>query len=289
MKVAIIGKGWVGKAMLDLFPDAYVYSHGKTTNEGTKEEVNKCDIAFICVPTPNMPEGYNTNGGLDDSDEGYPLHEGKLDTSAIEEVVSWCKCQFIVIRSTVNPGTTDHLINKYNKKIVMQPEYLGETPSHPMLDQKLRQFLVIGGEVYNRKVLIDLYATVYNANINIRQVSAYEAEVIKLSENRAIAYKVAECQELYDVCLKDGLDYYTIRDAVYGDDPRFNLWWSFVYPDKRGFNSKCIPKDVYAWCAWAESAGYEPKITRALLEKNKEWLAENEKDEKELINYYKGK
>ena len=250
MKVAVIGAtGWVGKAMISLFPDAYQYS----SKIGTKEEVNKCDIAFICVPTP-------------------VIGEGKLDTSIVEESVKWCECQFIVIRSTVNPGTTDHLINKYNKKIIFQPEYLGETPSHPMLDQKTRQFLIIGGEYWNTRVLINLYATVYNANTNIRQVSALEAEVIKLTENRAIAFKVAQCQELYDVCQEAGIDYYEVRDAVYGDDPRFNLWWTFIYPDKRGFNSKCIPKDVYAWCAFAESLGYEPKITRAILERNKEWI-----------------
>ena len=96
--------------------------------------------------------------------------------------------------------------------------------------------------------------------------------MIKLSENRAIAFKVAQCQELYDVCEKAGIDYYIVRDAVYGDDPRFNLWWTFVYPENRGFNSKCLPKDVYAWAAWAESNGYKPEITRAILERNKRWL-----------------
>ena len=249
MRVAIIGKGWVGKAMKDLFPDAYVYSR----SVGTKEEVNKCNIAFICVPTP-------------------VINEGKLDTSIVEEAISWLEVETIVIRSTVNPGDCDRWAYKYKKQIVMQPEYLGETPEHPLLDTVKTPFLVIGGYKDDRRKLIDLYATVYNANVNIRQVSNYEAEVIKISENRAIAFKVAQCQELYDVCEKIGLDYYTIRDAVYGDDPRFNLWWTLIYPEKRGFNSKCIPKDIYAWCAWAESLGYEPKITRAILNKNKEWI-----------------
>ncbi len=256
-KVAIIGLGWVGKAMQSMFPDAYIYSHGTKTNIGTKEEVNTCDIAFVCVPTPN-------------------IGEGKLDTSMVEESVSWCTCPIIVIRSTVNPGTCDYLSRKYNKRIVMQPEYLGETPAHPMLDQKTRQFVILGGNRYDTREVIDLYTTVYNANTNIRQVTAYEAEVIKISENRAIAFKVAECQELYDVCQMHGVDYYTIRDAVYSDDPRFNLWWTFIYPDKRGFKSKCIPKDIYAWCAWAESAGYNPQITRAILKKNHEWIGSEE-------------
>lgn len=249
MKTAIIGLGWVGKAMQQLFPESVIYDH----HNPNRDEVNKCDIAFICVPTP-CPK------------------EGELDMSAIEENVAWCECPLLVMRSTVNPGTCDRLSAKYGKRIVMQPEYLGETPAHPLLDPKTRPFLIIGGWKEDTRKLIELYQQVYNANVTIRQVSTLEAEVIKLSENRAISYKVAECQELYDVCQKTHIDYYTIRDAVYGDDPRFNLWWTFIYPEKRGFNSKCIPKDVYAWCAWAESVGYEPKITRAILEKNKEWI-----------------
>lgn len=247
--VAILGKGWVGSAMKELFPDAYVYTH----KIGKKSEVNKHKIAFICVPTP-------------------VIGEGKLDTSIVEECIKWLEVETIVVRSTVNPGDCDRWSLKYLKNIVMQPEYLGETPQHPLLDTKATPLLIIGGHSSNRRKLIDLYIQVYNANVSIRQVSNYEAEVIKLSENRAIAFKVAQAQELYDVCEKMGLDYYTIRDAVYYDDPRFNLWWTFVFPDKRGFNSKCIPKDVYAWAAWAESLGYEPKITRAILEKNKKWI-----------------
>ena len=251
MKIAIIGYGWVGKAMHDLFPDAYIYDikiQGKT-----HLEVNKCDVAFICVPTPKTDSG-------------------TLDTSIVDEVISWCECSLLVVRSTVNPGDCNAWEMKYNKKIVMQPEYLGETPSHPLLDTTKRQFLIIGGCPENRRKLIELYQKVYNANISIRQVSAKEAEIIKLTENRAIAFKVAQCQELYDVCEKANVDYYMVRDAVYGDDPRFNLWWTFVYPEKRGFNSKCIPKDVYAWAAWAESLGYDPVITNTILERNKKWI-----------------
>lgn len=249
--VAIIGYGWLGKHMHSLLPDAYIYDLG--LGIGTKKGASKCDIAFIGVPTPNLPDG-------------------SLDTSIVESIVEWCGCSLIVIRSTLNPGTIDSFISKYKKRIVVNPEYLGETKFHPFLDPKTRQFLIIGGERKDVRELIDLYTSVYNANITIRQVTAVEAEVIKLSENRAIAFKVAQSQELYDVCERAGVDYYTIRDAVYSDDPRFNLWWTFVFPDNRGMSSKCLPKDLYAWAAWAESLGYDPVISNTILDKNKEWL-----------------
>ena len=255
-KVAIIGYGWVGKAMHQLFPDAYIYHPNRKDQkevEEARKEANKCYAAFICVPTPCEKEG-------------------RLNIDAVAENIGWLDTELIVIRSTLNPGDTQFLEEMFQKRLVIQPEYLGETPSHPLLDMKKTPFLVIGGRFEDRKKLIDLYFTVYNANIRIKQVASYAAEIIKVTENRAIAFKVAQCQELYDVCEKANIDYYTVRDAVYGDDPRFDLWWTAVYPDKRGFNSKCIPKDVYAWCAWAESMGYKPKITRAMLKKNKEWI-----------------
>lgn len=285
-KVAIIGNGWVGKGMQELFPDALIYVRdiaklqdndinrkiaNKYSYTDNKDLINQCDIAFICVPTPNDLIEV-THERLTKPAITIPAGKGKLDTSAVEECIAWCTCSLTVVRSTVNPGDCYRWEIKYHRKIVMQPEYLGETPQHPLLDTKETPFLIIGGHPNYRRTLIELYQEVYNANISIRQVTLKEAEIIKLTENRAIAFKVAQCQELYDVCEKAGVDYYTIRDAVYGDDPRFNLWWTFVYPDKRGFNSKCIPKDIYAWCAWAESLGYTPKITRAILEKNKEWI-----------------
>jgi UDP-glucose 6-dehydrogenase len=161
---------------------------------------------------------------------------------------------------------------KYGKHIVFQPEFLGETPQHPLLNQKVAPFIILGGDPEDTRKLIELYTTVYNASLKIRQMTALEAEIVKLCENRAIAYKVIQHHELYEILEKAKVDYYKIRDAVYGDDPRFNLWFSFIYPNNLGFNSsKCLNKDVPAFCAWAEKIGYDPKVTKALIEKSNEY------------------
>jgi len=253
MKISVIGStGWVGRSMVQLFPDAYQY----TSHIGTKEDVNKTDVCFVCVPSP--------------------LKDGKLNTLIVEEIVKWCQCNLIVIRSTLNVGDCDRWVKKYNKPILHQAEYLGETPNHPLLDEKKTPFIIIGGLPNHRRQLIELYTTVYNANIKIREVSLIESELIKLSENRAIAFKMMQVQELYDVCEEAGINYYTIREAVYGDDPRFNRWFTFIYKDKRGFNnSKCLKKDVPAWCAFAESLGYDPQLTKALVKKSNEYEKNN--------------
>ena len=249
--VKIVGNGWVGKAMKTLFPDALVHDpmQGLTSEE-------RADICFVCVPTP--------------------LLGGNLDCGIVEEVVSKSNEDLIIIRSTINPGTSDYLTRQYGKRIVFQPEYLGETVNHPLTDQKARPFLVLGGAPEDRRQAIELYQKVYNANVTIRQVTNLEAEIIKLTENRAIAFKMMQCQELYDACEAAGVDYYTIRDAVYSDDPRFNLFRTFIFPDNRGFNSsKCLLKDVPAWAAWAESVGIDPVLTKVLIQKSNEYAERN--------------
>jgi UDP-glucose 6-dehydrogenase len=245
-KIGIIGNGFVGKAMQKLFSDAVVF--GRNSDQ---EEINSCYAVFVCVPT-NLKK------------------DGKLDMSIVEDIVSKCDAHLIIIRSTLQPGFSKYLEDKYSKYISVVPEYVGETPSHPLLDEATRPFLVIGGTPPIRRMVIELFQSVYNANIMIRQVENCNAELIKLAENRAIAFKVMQIQELYDVCQSANVDFYTIRDAVYGDDPRFNLWFTFVYPENRGFqSSKCLSKDLPAWVSWAKQVGYKPEITELLIKKSK--------------------
>lgn len=257
--IGIIGEGYVGTAQHALFPEAIVYDEPKLIERygsdadkairSGRAAIRACGVSFICVPTP-LGE------------------DGRLDTSIVEEVVGWAESDVLVLRSTVNPGDTDRMKGETGKRIVVQPEYMGESPNHPLMNHKERPFMVLGGEPADRRRVIETYHSVYNANVKITQVTAKEAEVIKLSENRAIMYKVLQCQELYDACEADGIDYYTVRDAVYGDDPRMNLWWSFVYPDKRGVQSSCLPKDPTAWATWAETVGVKPEFTQAMIAYN---------------------
>ena len=101
MKIGIVGYGHVGKAMGELFRNATVYD--EPLKIGTKDEINTCDIAFVCVPTPSN-------------------EDGSCDTRIVEEVISWLTVKTIVLRSTVYVGFTREMSEKYGKSIVLQPE-----------------------------------------------------------------------------------------------------------------------------------------------------------------------
>ncbi|MBO6073016.1 hypothetical protein J6P59_05360 [bacterium] len=118
MKVAIIGYGHVGKAMHNLFKGALLYDVKamEKVKLASKQEINTCDAAFICVPTPMNSEN------------------GSCITNLVEDVISWCTCPLLIIRSTVPVGFTKSMVKKYHKQIVFQPEYYGETVAHPFVD-----------------------------------------------------------------------------------------------------------------------------------------------------------
>jgi len=248
MKIAIVGYGFVGKAMKRMFPEAVVYDPFVTELKTTKDEVNDCDMAFVCVPT-NMRT------------------DGSCDTSIVEGTFKWLKTPLAIIRSTIVPGTTDKIQKKFKGEIVFQPEYIGETTAHPLLNESQTPFMVLGGREKGRLLAIEVYKTVYNASVRIQQMKAIEAEVVKYMENTSIGTMVTFANEFYNICQAFKADYNSVREG-YLADPRMSRFFTFVYPEKRGFEGKCLPKDINAIAKASEKAGYRPEFIFDLLKNN---------------------
>jgi UDPglucose 6-dehydrogenase len=260
MIIGIVGYGFVGKAMKKMFPDAIVYDPFVKDLNTTKQQINSCQVAFVCVPT-NMAA------------------DGSCDTSIVEETLSWLKTPLVVIRSTIAPGTTDKMQKKYKGEIVFQPEYIGETTAHPLLNEAHTPFMVLGGREKGRALAIEVYKTVYNAAVKIQQMKAIEAEVVKYMENTSIGTTVVFANEFYNICQAMGADYNTVREG-YLADPRMSRYFTFVYPDKRGFEGKCLPKDINAIVKASEKAGYKPEFFADLLKNNARLRGESAKKKK---------
>ena len=59
-KVGVIGNGFVGESQAFAFSpttDLRIYDVDPLKSTHTKEEVDKCDFIFICVPTPMYKDG----------------------------------------------------------------------------------------------------------------------------------------------------------------------------------------------------------------------------------------
>ena len=249
MKIGIIGCGHVGGAMHELFKDAIVYD--KYKGIGSQEAINECEVAFICVPTPMAADG-------------------SCDTSIVEEVIEWCRCKCLILRSTVRVGFTKEMSEKYNKEIVFQPEYYGETVAHPYANLSDRSWLTFGGSAEGIDMAIAAYQTVINSNVRIYQCSSDEAEMAKYMENSFLATKVIFCNEMYDLCKKMGLNYNVIRE-LWTADPRTGTSHTFVYENNRGFGGGCLPKDISSLRDQGKKFGSDTTLLDAVINKNEDY------------------
>jgi UDPglucose 6-dehydrogenase len=230
-----------------LFPAAVIQDPAKGHDD--RAAVNQCQFAFVCVPTPALPDG-------------------SADVTFVRDVVGWIEVDVIVLRSTVPVGTTKALAAETGKRIVFQPEYgPGATPDHPFADPRRIGWAVLGGDRDATGRVSDLYKTVYNSSLVIQHTDANTAELVKYMENAFLATKVAFCNEFYDVAAAAGIDYDELRE-LWLLDPRIGRSHTFVYCDDRGFGGPCLPKDLSAIVATAEALGVEPILLRAVEASN---------------------
>jgi len=254
-KIGIVGYGYVGRAMHHFFRDHYeVALHDPNVSvETSLDDVNECDIAFVCVPTPM---------GRDRS----------CDTSIVEEVIESLETDLIVIKSTVAVGTTDKLKEKYSKRIVFSPEYCGESSywSPYSFHTKIvdTPFFTFGGDPEDTSECIDYYLPVAGPTKTYHQTTSQAAEMAKYMENAFYAAKIAFCNEMYSICESVGVDWNAVREA-WLLDPRINPMHTAVFKNKRGYKGKCLPKDINELIALAESVGVVPHLLEGVEKSNK--------------------
>lgn len=259
--VAIIGGlGYVGKAMQKIFEDALIYDIGTEDRKGI---INKtCGLAIICVPTPMT----------DDS-----LLVSSADCSIVEDTVKWLETPLILIKSTVPPGTTERLSKKYKKRICFSPEYIGEggyyiPPRYPDPTNPLQhEFMVVGGKEEDCNEIISRFSRRLGPSKTYFICSSNEAELIKYMENSWIATKITFVNEWFDICKKFKGNFYKVREGWLLDS-RVEKSHTMVFPEKRGFTGKCIPKDMGAIVAASEAAGFSPSLLISVLKTNSEKL-----------------
>ena len=245
-KIGIVGLGHVGSIMKEFFKDAIVYDEIKKI--GNRNEINHCQIAFVCVPTPQA-------------------EDGRCDTSIVEYVLNWLDSEVIVIRSTVPVGFTDKYRSEMGKRIVFQPEYYGETYAHPFANPRNRNWVTLGGSDEDTEVVAQLYEEVFTSEIFIHQVDAKTAELAKYMENSFLATKVTFCNQFYDIAKAFGINYHKLRET-WLLDPRIGRSHTFVYEDNRGYGGSCLPKDLSGIIYQAQEANIDITLLKAVQETN---------------------
>jgi nucleotide sugar dehydrogenase len=250
--VAIVGIGHVGRGMVAMFPSAVRYDpYSGEYPDTTRADVNAADVAIVCVPTPASADG-------------------SANIDAVIEVVDWLATPWIVIRSTVPPGTTESLRERVGRPVVFWPEYCGEWTYASPWEHSVHgwPFVLLGGRPEDTRPLLPWLAATMGADRTYRQADARTVELCKYMENSWLAGQVLFANEFARIAQAMNIDYWELRE-MWALDPRVSRHHTVVSPDAAGFGGSCLPKDIDAIVAASSKAGYDPQLLRAFIEFNR--------------------
>jgi UDPglucose 6-dehydrogenase len=234
---------------------------GKNLKASTDLEhaVLNSDITFICVGTPDAPDG------------GIDLKYIKLAAEGVGRAIGKRGYHVIVVKSTVVPGTTDSvvlpIIEKESKKqagsgfgVCMNPEFLREGRA---IDDFMHPDRVVIGALDEKSA--SALRSLYNGfECKKLETDLRTAEMIKYASNALLATKISFINEIANICELVGTDVVDVARGV-GLDARISP--QFLQAGA-GFGGSCFPKDVKALAEMGRQNGLSPLILDAVLQRN---------------------
>ncbi|EKD22792.1 MAG: hypothetical protein ACD_83C00267G0004 [uncultured bacterium] len=254
-KIGIIGYGFVGQALAYGFSTAelHIYDKYKEGFESMKEVADQSEFIFICLPTPIKSD------------------ESGIDLSIINDTMTKLtkftngKQKFIILKSTIIPGTTMGFIKKYPKSLfAFCPEFL--TESNYMQDFVNADRTIIGAtndEVSRR--IVALFSQQF-PKTPIFQTDPTTAEMVKYMANCYLSTKVIFANEMYEFCTRMGIKYEEVKKMVTADHRIFDSHLDIT--TERGFGKKCFPKDLLALKALFKKSKVDTTLLDAVWKKN---------------------
>lgn len=238
-KVARIAKGLptiVERDIDDLMKEGFDAGLISATTSA-EEAVANSEISFLCVGTPNAPDGR--------LDTTYLLSAARSIGLALR---SKSKFHVVIIRSTVPPGTNELISETLEKvsgkraginfTVVSNPEFLREGIA--VSDFLNPTITVLGCE--DRRTLDRLREIYAPLGSEIVEVAPKVAEIIKFVNNSYHALKVTFGNEIGAICKKLDIDSHQVMD-LFCKDTQLNI---SPYYFKPGFayGGSCLPKDL---------------------------------------------
>ncbi len=273
MKIGFIGQGFIGKSYADDYVargfEVVRYSL-ESEFAGNKDSLKTCDVVLIAVPTPTTPVGF--------------------DSSILESVLPLVgEGKVAVIKSTVVPGTTRTLQNKFPNIVIMHsPEFLSSATAAQEAAHPNRNIIGVVNERDKPKAeeIIKTFAAAPYTLV----CTAEEAEIIKYSRNVVGFLRILYYNLAYDLASKHGATWAPIKEAIAHDPDNGPQYTTPVHKSGRGAGGHCFIKDFSAFRRAYENAFPEDLLGASFLsaaeKKNLELLAATNKDQQFVRDVY---
>jgi len=218
------------------------------------EAVNKSDIIFICVGTPNKRKSLSV--------------DLKFVYQAVKDIKKVSKGKKIIVtKSTVPVGTGDQIerILKNSKKftVVSNPEFLRE--GEAIRDFKYPDRIVIGSNSSSIfKTMKNLYSPLINKGSKFFTTNRRGAELIKYAANAFLATKITYINEIANLCEKINVNVEDVSLGI-GSDLRIGSRFLRAGPS---YGGSCFPKDTKGLISIGEKEKVDLSIVKSVVKSN---------------------
>jgi nucleotide sugar dehydrogenase len=242
-----------GLAILDGFP-----KNGVTYSSAIDGVVNDADVIFVAVPTPMKPSGECHTEIVESVLQDIQNAAAKLQRDMGSFIV--------VIKSTVPPGFTAKMQERFALRILFSPEFL--TEANAVRDFKTTNRVILGGDVEDARIVYKYFEGVWpdrlletfdghpDGPVTIIQCESGVAEMVKLSTNVHLTARVMISNELYLICEKLGLKYDDVKMLTQLDRRIGTSHMNVPGPDGNlGYGGHCFVKDTQNLAYISEQLG----------------------------------
>jgi UDPglucose 6-dehydrogenase len=215
--------------------------------------VRDAEFVFLCVPTPERPDG-------------------SADTTALESVAleigpHLAPEAIVVNKSTVPLGSTvlvKQLLDREDITVVSNPEFTREGSAvHDLLHPDR---VVVGS---NDKIAAARVAALLTGDAPVILTDPATAELIKYASNAVLATKLSFVNSVASMCEALGAD---VDDVLLGIGYDHRIGSEYLRPGP-GWGGSCLPKDTRALSFMARSAGFDFSLLEEVIRTNERQIA----------------
>ena len=216
-----------------------------------QEGVSECDVAFLCVPTPQNVDGTTNISFLD---------------AAVKEIAEFLPPDSVVVnKSTVPVGSAQLVLARLRRSdvsVVSNPEFLREGSA--VKDFLKPERIIIGAEDSKAAgVVAGLYE---GLDVPVLITDPTSAETIKYSANAFLVTKLSFVNSIAALCESIGAD---IDDVMRGISYDSRIGSDYLNPGP-GWGGSCFPKDTRSLLHMAGQAGYDFRFLDTAVAVNEE-------------------
>lgn len=269
IKLAIIGHGFVGKAIDTCFPSVKKLIIDLNNNHSIKDLTDfKPHAIFICLPTPMSDDGSINS---------------KIIIESFKEIKELNIQTIKILKSTVTPDVLDHL-SKNNKNLVYSPEFLREQSAvNDLINSEIN---ILSGSKKDCETVKDIFkrfSIIKNPNFYVTDIKT--ASLVKYTINSFLASKVLFFNQMKDLFDKGNHDdsWENFIKLTSLDKRIGSSHMNVPGPDgKKGFGGACFPKDIGALVSYAKKIDVDLSVLKKVKIENDKIRSHYKKSDREV-------